>query len=275
MIRFLRLTLVLVLVIVLFFVGLFAVDQSRVALVFLGWKTPEWSVFWWLLIAFGLGAFSGTVATSFALLRRRLEQRSLRKRLEKSERELAHLRQSLAEAEAEAEAKTEPEAKAEAETEADAAAAEAQAKAASAPPPNPGRRQHPPNSLFAHPPKAPTTAFPQSPTARWNSSVLTESFMINSVTPLTALFRALRGVVLFATLLSGLALANGPTVNINKADAEQLADVLDGVGLRRAEAIIKHRKANGGFKKAEQLVEVKGIGPYILERNAERIRVRD
>ncbi len=33
-----------------------AVDQDQVALRFLGSRTPEWSLFWWLLAAFLAGA---------------------------------------------------------------------------------------------------------------------------------------------------------------------------------------------------------------------------
>jgi len=56
-------------------------------------------------------------------------------------------------------------------------------------------------------------------------------------------------------------------VDINKADAETLAAELTGIGASKAEAIIAYREANGPFKHIEDLVNVKGIGEKILEKN--------
>ncbi len=64
-------------------------------------------------------------------------------------------------------------------------------------------------------------------------------------------------------------------VNINTADAEMLALVLDGVGQARAEAIVEYRDANGGFEQVEDLTQVRGIGARTLEINAERITVSE
>lgn len=63
------------------------------------------------------------------------------------------------------------------------------------------------------------------------------------------------------------------TVNVNQADAEQLARVLVGVGSQKAEAIIAYRTENGPFSSLEQLLEVNGIGPATLERNREQIKL--
>ena len=56
-------------------------------------------------------------------------------------------------------------------------------------------------------------------------------------------------------------------VNINTADAETLADGLNGVGLSRAEEIIRHRETYGPFVSVEELAEVKGIGQATIDRN--------
>ncbi len=48
-------------------------------------------------------------------------------------------------------------------------------------------------------------------------------------------------------------------VNINSADSTQLA-LLPRVGPSVAQRIVEHRKANGGFKKVEDLMLVRGIG---------------
>ncbi len=48
---------------------------------------------------------------------------------------------------------------------------------------------------------------------------------------------------------------------------------LDGVGLARAEAIVAWRDTNGPFATPEALLEVKGVGPSVLEKNRENIRL--
>lgn len=60
-------------------------------------------------------------------------------------------------------------------------------------------------------------------------------------------------------------------ININTADAEQLAYALTGVGIKRAKDIIKLREELGQFSDVNQLMQVKGIGPRMLELNKERI----
>jgi competence protein ComEA len=54
-------------------------------------------------------------------------------------------------------------------------------------------------------------------------------------------------------------------VNINTASAAEL-ELLPGVGAQRAAAIIARRQARGGFKRAEDLTDVEGIGAVMLER---------
>ena len=71
------------------------------------------------------------------------------------------------------------------------------------------------------------------------------------------------------------AFADLHTVNVNRADAERIAEVLDGVGLKRAEAIVAYRASHGEFQMPADLVNVKGIGTDTVERNADKIRVGD
>jgi competence protein ComEA len=68
--------------------------------------------------------------------------------------------------------------------------------------------------------------------------------------------------------------AKSSRLNINTANAQQMAQSLNGVGLKKAEAIVAYRKANGPFKSVAELVEVKGIGPAIVERNLDKMAVR-
>lgn len=63
------------------------------------------------------------------------------------------------------------------------------------------------------------------------------------------------------------------TVNINQADAETLAAVLKGVGIKRAGLIVEWRETNGAFVALEQLLEIKGIGARTLEKNRNKIQL--
>lgn len=60
-------------------------------------------------------------------------------------------------------------------------------------------------------------------------------------------------------------------VNINTASAEQLATGLVGVGPAKAQAIVAYREANGPFTDKTQLLEVKGIGQAIFDKNQSKI----
>ncbi|MCR8921635.1 helix-hairpin-helix domain-containing protein [Dasania sp. GY-MA-18] len=62
-------------------------------------------------------------------------------------------------------------------------------------------------------------------------------------------------------------------VNINTADAAQLAKGLKGVGGAKAKAIVEYRELNGSFKSAEELTEIKGIGVKLVQDNRERIKL--
>ncbi|WP_303901110.1 ComEA family DNA-binding protein [Thiohalomonas denitrificans] len=62
-------------------------------------------------------------------------------------------------------------------------------------------------------------------------------------------------------------------VNINTAGPGVLAEAIDGVGQVRAEAIVAYREQHGPFKSVEDLQEIKGIGPVLLENNRDNLVV--
>ena len=62
----------------------------------------------------------------------------------------------------------------------------------------------------------------------------------------------------------------GP-VDINAADAETIALELNGVGVSRAQAIVDYRNEYGRFQTEDDLLNVGGIGPHILEVNRTNI----
>ncbi|USD61187.1 ComEA family DNA-binding protein [Vibrio sp. SCSIO 43140] len=61
------------------------------------------------------------------------------------------------------------------------------------------------------------------------------------------------------------------TVNINQAEPEELAELLKGIGIDKAQKIVDYREANGKFKSADDLTQVKGIGAATVEKNRDRI----
>jgi len=60
-------------------------------------------------------------------------------------------------------------------------------------------------------------------------------------------------------------------ININTADADTLAQHLDGVGRNRALAIVQYRDTYGPFFTVDDLLEVKGVGQSVVDHNRDRI----
>ncbi len=81
--------------------------------------------------------------------------------------------------------------------------------------------------------------------------------------------------LLVTLALTGLAMAEEMSVNVNTATAEQLAEALTGIGEAKAEAIVDYREEHGPFQHADELVNVRGIGLATLDRNRERIEVEE
>ncbi len=79
------------------------------------------------------------------------------------------------------------------------------------------------------------------------------------------LLAAITSLVLFSQSLFA--------VNVNTADAAAIAEELNGVGMKKAQAIIDYRKEHGNFKTIEALTEVKGIGLKTVEKNRDLIEL--
>jgi len=62
-------------------------------------------------------------------------------------------------------------------------------------------------------------------------------------------------------------------VDINTDSADKIADLLKGIGLKKATAIVEYRDENGPFEAVEDLMDVPGIGPSTLEKNRSAIRI--
>lgn len=57
----------------------------------------------------------------------------------------------------------------------------------------------------------------------------------------------------------------GAPVNVNTAGVQELTS-LPGVGPALAGRIVEHRKQSGPFRRAEDLLAVKGVGPKLLAK---------
>ncbi|HVC19351.1 MAG TPA: helix-hairpin-helix domain-containing protein [Vicinamibacterales bacterium] len=61
-------------------------------------------------------------------------------------------------------------------------------------------------------------------------------------------------------------------LNLNAATVAQL-DALPGIGPKTARLIVEYRQKNGGFKKIEELMNVRGVGEKNFLRLKDRITV--
>lgn len=61
-------------------------------------------------------------------------------------------------------------------------------------------------------------------------------------------------------------------IDINTATAQELDESLPGIGPSKAEVIINYRNKHGPFKSLDDLDNVPGIGPKILERISDSIK---
>lgn len=65
-------------------------------------------------------------------------------------------------------------------------------------------------------------------------------------------------------ILTVLAVSLFAKININTASVEELSSI-KGIGTKKAEAIVKYRKSHGKFKNYDDLENVKGIGPALVD----------
>ena len=78
--------------------------------------------------------------------------------------------------------------------------------------------------------------------------------------------------LLLALALTFSSISIAEEVNINTADAQSIASSLNGVGIKKAEAVVAWRKEHGNFTDLAALENVKGIGSKTLEKNKDNIK---
>lgn len=86
-------------------------------------------------------------------------------------------------------------------------------------------------------------------------------------------FLVLVAPLMISSLMFGQTAHAATPVNINTADAQTLADSLDGIGLAKAQAIVAQREAHGPYKNVDELAQVKGISATLVERNRDALRL--
>ncbi len=59
-------------------------------------------------------------------------------------------------------------------------------------------------------------------------------------------------------------------VRLNSANIEQLMQ-LNGVGKKKAEAIIEYRNKNGKFNSVDDFMKIKGVGPALFNKNKAKL----
>lgn len=60
-------------------------------------------------------------------------------------------------------------------------------------------------------------------------------------------------------------------IDLNSADLKTIADAINGIGPKRALAIVKYRDTHGPFATIEELANVKGISSKFVENRIEEL----
>ena len=76
----------------------------------------------------------------------------------------------------------------------------------------------------------------------------------------------LHKLIILVFLTMPVTILAGGEVDINTADKETLMS-LSGVGEGFAQKIINYRERNGDFKTVQELTNIRGIGPALVEKN--------
>lgn len=82
--------------------------------------------------------------------------------------------------------------------------------------------------------------------------------------------KLIQTLLLSLTLLVSTA-AFAEKININTANAEQIASAMTGVGESKAQAIVTYREQHGKFKSLQDLEYVDGIGEKTVEKNKHKL----
>ena len=82
------------------------------------------------------------------------------------------------------------------------------------------------------------------------------------------------GIVCAAFMLTYANLAAAIPVNINQADADVIADALNGIGEKTAIKIVEYRNSNGLYTSADDLLNISGIGEKKLAKIKDDVKLK-
>ncbi len=85
------------------------------------------------------------------------------------------------------------------------------------------------------------------------------------------MMKMIQSLFLFLLMVAGSSVF---AVDINTADADTLAEELNGVGQSKAVAIVAYREKNGPFKSVDDLAQVAGIGHTTVEKNRSNVSLK-
>ncbi len=78
-------------------------------------------------------------------------------------------------------------------------------------------------------------------------------------------------IVLFSSAIFTSTAISAENVNINTANAEEIAGSMHGIGENKARAIVEYRSTHGKFKSLQELENVAGIGAKTVEKNKDNL----
>ena len=81
-------------------------------------------------------------------------------------------------------------------------------------------------------------------------------------------------IISCSILLALSSLSFADPVNINLADASEIAKSIKGIGINKAELVVAYRNTHGPFTTVDEMALVKGIGSKTVELNRENIVIK-
>jgi len=82
----------------------------------------------------------------------------------------------------------------------------------------------------------------------------------------------LKKTLLICLLCLAFGAGAADVIDINTADASEIAAKITGIGPARAQAIVEFREANGPFGSVDDLVLVKGVGLATIDKNRDKLK---
>lgn len=79
-------------------------------------------------------------------------------------------------------------------------------------------------------------------------------------------------VIFLVLVMFGFSVQAGP-IDINTANAEEIAASMSGIGPAKAKMIVEYRTLHGAFASIDEISQVRGVGQKTLEKNRKNIYI--